>query len=299
LNVLKQQETDTSSLAGIVNQRVQQGLDSQVDLTRAKLVAARVRLRMAEIEGNVDLLRIHLSQLTGVTAQTIETATESIPKLPEIDQGADLATQAVSNSLVVKAAEQRADAQQFRARGERRGLYPSLDLAGQYGLFAKFNNYEDFFRKFQRNNATLGMGIRFPILNYAQRAKADQAEAEALRAKKQVDVVKNQVSSETLRLQRAVRQLGAAQEVSDLEYQLARSEAEATQIRAEAGANSPVSASAGGTSGSVTARDVVSARIEASGKYAQYLDTSFEYDKTRVQLLKATGELESWALGGK
>lgn len=298
LKILKEQEGDSAKLVEIVGQRVQQGLDSQVELTRAKLVGARVRLRMAQVEGNVDLLRNKLSQLTGLPAQSIETSTESVPKLPDIDQGADLAGKALSNSLAVKVAEQRAQAQQFKARGERKGLYPSFDLAGQYGLFAEFNNYEDFFRKFQRNNATVGVGIKFPIFNFAQRARADQADAEVVKAQKQVDVVKNQVSAETLKLQRAVRQLAAAQQVSDLEYQLARSEAEATQIRAESGAGAPMPvAQTGGSSGAVTARDVANARIEAGGKYSQYLDTTSEYDKTRLQLLRATGDLEAWALG--
>jgi outer membrane protein TolC len=296
LKVLNEQEGDASRLVTIVTQRTQQGLESRGELTRAKLIGARVRLRKVQIEGNRDLLREHLAKLTGLPAQSIETMTESIPKLPEIDQEADLGSRAVENSLAVKAAEDRADAQQFRAKGEHRALYPSFDLAAQYGMFARFNNYEDFFLKFQRNNATIGTGIRFPIFNFAQRAKADQADAEAIKARKQVDVVKNQVSAETLRLQRAVRQLGAAQEVSELEYQLAQSDAEATQIRAEAGANAvtPVAQGAGGI---VTARDVVSARIQATGKYSEYLDTTLEFDKTRLQLLRATGELEAWALG--
>jgi hypothetical protein len=32
-------------------------------------------------------------------------------------------------------------------------------------------------------------------------------------------------------------------------------------------------------------------------KYSTYLDTSFELEKARLQLLRATGKLEGWALG--
>src|SRR4051794_30877536 len=76
LKILKTQEEESNKLADIVAQRVQQGIDSQVELTRSKLMAARVRMRMADLEGNADVLRSKLSQLTGLPAQSIETSTE-------------------------------------------------------------------------------------------------------------------------------------------------------------------------------------------------------------------------------
>jgi outer membrane protein TolC len=287
--VVRGQRDDANNLADIVEQRVQQGLDSQVSLTRAKLLAARANMRLIEMEGNVDLLRTHLSQLTGLPAESIETVTESIPKMPEISQQEDLAGKALEQSLSFKIATQHAEAQEFRAQGERKALYPSIDLVAQYNLFSKYNNYEDFFLKFQRNNVTFGAAIKFPFLNFVQRAHADAAEAEAVKAKKQAETVKNQVSSETLKLQRSVRQLAAAQQVAQLEYQLAQSDLETAQIRAESGVapapNQPP----------ITAADVSSARIQVADKYSQYLDTTFALDKARLQLLRATGELEKWA----
>ncbi len=295
LKVSRDQENDANKLAEIVAQRVQQGVDSQVELTRAKLMAARVHMRVVETEGNVDLLRTHLSQLTGLPADSIETATESIPKLPETDQQADLTSKALDSSLSLKVANEHAEAEQFRAKGEWKALYPQFDLVAQYGYFSDFNNYQDYFIKFQRNNMTAGISIRFPFLNFVQRARAAQAEAEAVKAKKQAIMVKNQVSSETLKLQRAVRQLSAAQQVAQLEYQLAQSDVESTQIRAESGA----APAQGQPSQAVTARDVSNARIQAAEKYSQYLDTTFELDKARLQLLRATGELEAWAVPSK
>jgi hypothetical protein len=116
-----------------------------------------------------------------------------------------------------------------------------------------------------------------------------------VKARKQAEMVKNQVSSETLRLQRSVRQLSAAQQVAQLEYQLAQSDVESTRIRAESGA----APAPGQPSQAVTASDVSTVRIQAADKYSQYLDTSFELDKARLQLLRATGELEAWAVPSK
>jgi outer membrane protein TolC len=301
LKLLGTQQNDANNLLSLVSQRVEQGVDSQVELTRAKLVAARVQMQIAQLEGNADVLRTRLSQLTGLPADSIATDTESIPKLPEVDQHADLANAALTNSSAVKVADERAQAEAFRAKGEWKSTYyPSFDFAAQYGLFSnQLNNYEDFFKKFQRNNASFGVVIRLPIFNYVQRAKADEAAADALKAKKQAQAVKDQISAQTLQLQRAVRQLAAAERVAQLEYQLAQSEAEATQIRAEQGTLAPAAEGQQQGTTAVSARDVASARLQVGDKYSQYVDASFELDKARLQLLRATGELESWALGQK
>lgn len=296
--LLAAQQTEAQNLVTIVSQRVQQGVDSELELTRAKLVDARMQMQIAQIDGNVDVLRTRLSQLTGMPADSLTTDTESIPELPEIDQRADLASEALANSNAVKAADERAQAEAYRAKGEWRSAYlPSFDLGAQYGLFSNaLNNYQDFFLKFQRNNASFGLVIRLPILNFVQHAKADEAAADALRAKNQARQVKDQVSTQTLQLQRAVRQLAAAEQVAHLEYQLAQSEAETTQIRA--GQDTAPSPSAA-QQPAVSARDVANARLQVSDKYSQYVDASFDLEKARMQLLRATGELENWALRSK
>ncbi|HXZ82111.1 MAG TPA: TolC family protein [Terriglobales bacterium] len=300
ISVLQAQKNEALHLENVVTQRVQQGVDSQMELTRARLAAARVRMRMADLEGSADLQRQKLSQLTGLPAQSIETVPESIPKLPEVSQDEDLPDKAIASSPAVKMAEERVAASNLRAMGEHKAFYPSIDLVMQYGLFSKYNNYDLYFNHFQRNNATLGASIRFPFLNFVQRARAAQADAEIVRVKQQAETVKNQVSAETLHLQRQVKQLAAAQQVAMLEYQLAQSQAEALQIRVEAGtgagptpANLPES-----TVTPPNPRDLANARLQASDRYNSYLDTTFELERSRMQLLKSTGEIENWALPG-
>ncbi|MGZ4787871.1 MAG: TolC family protein [Terriglobales bacterium] len=299
LRQLANQQTESNNLVNIVSQRVQQGVDSQVELTRAKLVSARVQMQMAQLEGNADVLRMKLAQLTGLPPDSIATDTESVPKLPEVNQHSDMAAEALANSTAVKVANERAQAESFRAKGEWKSTYyPTFDLAAQYGLFSnQLNNYQDFFKKFQRNNASFGVVIRLPVFNFVQRAKADEAAADALKAKKQAEAVKNQVSSETLKLQRAIRQLSAAEQVAQLEYQLAQAEAQATQIRAQQATGPQGGEGRQPAAAAVSARDVANAQLQVGDKYSQFVDASFELDKARLQLLRATGELEKWALG--
>src|SRR5215472_1698070 len=76
---LQETQTEADKFQGAVEQRVKEGVDSEIDGTKAKLSAARVRLRVAEAQGSADVLREHLSKLTGLAAHSIQTDSDSIP----------------------------------------------------------------------------------------------------------------------------------------------------------------------------------------------------------------------------
>lgn len=288
LQHLQQEQDDALKMEQIVNQRVQEGVDSELARNQARLATARVRYRMAEARGAMDVLRNRLAQMTGLSASAIETAPESIPSLPDTRRDEDMASNAVQVSPAVQAADTRAIAQAFRARGEHRALWPSADFAGQYALLSTtLQTYQQFFvaNSFQKHNGTFGLVLRFPFLNESQRARARAADAEALRAKKDAQTARNQVSEATLKLQRAVEQLSAAQEVADLEYQVAQSNLQAVQVRADAG--------------TATLHDVEDARGQANQRYDALQDANFELQRGRIALLRATGELEAWVGGSK
>ena len=281
-SVLEQQEAAARKVEQIVQERVGAGVDSEVELTKARLGTARVHLRLAEAQESADVLRLRLAQLTGLPAASIETVSESIPALPEVKQEDDLQARALAASPAIKIADQKASASEFRAKGEHKRNYPAVDFVAQYGLLARYNNFDDFFRTFQRNSASVGVAIRFPFLNFAQRSHAEAADAEALKARKEAEGVKEQVSSETLRLQRSVKRLAAGRDVAKLEYQLARSDVDAVRARVEAG--------------TASLRDEQAARVTENERYAAFLNSSFELDRAQMQLLRATGDLEKWAL---
>jgi len=282
---LGEEQENALTMEQIVDERIQEGVDKPLARNQAKLITARVRLRMAEAQGAMDVLRNRLSHLTGLPAASIETAPDSVPPLPEVKQEDDLPGQAVQTNPAVQAAETRATAQDFRARGEHRAMWPSMDFAAQYALLSTYNNYDLFFKTFQRHNATLGVAIRFPFLSASQRARAQSADAEALRARKQAEAARNQVSEETLRLQRSVEQLAAAQQVADLEYQVAQSNLEATQVRVDAG--------------TATVHDAEDARNQADERFNALQDANFQLERARIILLRATGELETWVGAGR
>jgi len=280
---LQQGEAQAQQMEQAVAARVQEGVDSAVDLNKAKLVTARVRLHRTEARGSADVLRRHLSELTGLPVSAIEPDPDSMPALPPVgsdDSGSE--QNAVTSSFTVKIAEQHALADALRATAEHRASLPSLDFSAQYARLSTFNNYDEFYRKFQANNATIGVAIRIPIFNASQSARARAADFEALKTKKQADATRDQVSEATLKLQRAAEELAAARDVAQLEYEVAQSSLEAARTRIEAKTG--------------TLHELADAQVQANERYLLYQDADFEYRRARMNLLRATGDLEKWAL---
>ena len=200
----------------------------------------------------------------------------------------------------MQASVEHARAQYLRAQGEHKSLWPSIDFAGQYALLSRFNNFQNYYipsrpcvtplgeflcvaSSFQQNNATIGVSIRFPLFNASQRSRAQAADAEAVKATKQAEAARNQVSEETLRLQRSVTQMLAARDVAQLEYEIAQKSLTAVETRMDTGTS--------------TLRDLDDARSQASERFITLQDVTFELERSQLGVLRSTGELEKWALG--
>jgi outer membrane protein TolC len=172
-------------------------------------------------------------------------------------------------------------------KAEHKSLWPSVDFAAQYANLATYNNYDHYYQpgSFQPNNATVGIAIHLPFLNYAQHERVKEAESEAFKATKQAEAARNQVSEETLRLERSVTQMQAARDVAALEFEIAQKNIEAVQTRMDASA--------------ANLHDLDDARTRASERFIALQDVAFELERSQIALLRATGDLESWALGTK
>jgi outer membrane protein TolC len=283
LTILRDAQTAAKRAEFISSERLKEGIDSELDLKKSKLASARIQLRLIEAESQSDVLRDQLSKLTGIPAASIETVTESVPSTPDIPQDPDLPSQAADNSPSVRLAFEKAKVADLKAQAEHKMLLPAFDFGSQYAYLSTFNNYDQVYKTFTKNNYTFGLNIRFPFINFAQRATAQAADADALKAKKTAENVKNQAETEALKQQRALRQLAAARDVAKLEWEVSQAGIDATHAKIE--------------SGHASARDEETARLDANDRYAAYLDSSLDLLKAEIQMLRTTGKIQEWALG--
>jgi len=287
LDRLREIFPEFQKMEAAVASRVKEGVDSEMDESKARLSVARLRLRLAEAGGSADVLREHLSKLTGLPASSIEIDAESVPPLPAPgpDPDESLTQKATEANPSVQAAVEHAHAMYLKSFGERRSLWPSIDFAAQYANLTTLNNYGEYYKHFQPNNATVGVSIHFPFLNLAEHARVREAESDARKATQQAQVARNQVSEETLRLQRSVTQLQAARDVAQLESEIAQKNVQIVETRMNAG--------------TANLHDLDSARTQSSEKLISLQDVTFELERSQIALLRATGGLEAWATGPK
>lgn len=281
---MKEAELDAQKYQQDISNRIKEGIDSELEGTKARLSAARIYLHITEAEGAADVLREHLAKLTGLSASDIQTE-DSIPALPEV--AAEENDASVDSNPAIQASVEHARAQYLIAKGDHKSWRPSLDFGMQYAVLSKFNNYQDYFQpgSFKRNNATIGGVIRFPFLSGPQRARAQAADADALKARKQSEAARNQLSEQVLRLRRSVTQMQAARDVAELEYEIAQKNIAAVRTRME--------------NSTANLHDLEDAETQASEKFIALQDVNFEVQRSQVALMRATGGLESWALGTK
>lgn len=283
LKILRDAKRNAQRAQFITTERLKEGMDSDLDLKRSQLAAAQIELQIVQAEGDADVLRDRLSKLIGIPAAGIETVTESIPIPPDIPQDNDIAPKAAESNPGVRSAFEHAKSAQLRADAEHKALLPSFDFGSQYALLASFNNYDAFYRKFQRNNYTFGVNFRVPFLSPSQHAAARAADADAIKARKIAEGARDDVEATTLKIQRSVRQLAAARDVAKLEYEIAQADIGTVHAKI--------------VSGQGTARDEEQARLDANDKYAAYLDASDNLMNAQLQMMRMMGNIQEWALG--
>lgn len=283
LHSLEEAKGQEEKMQSAVEERVKAGIDSTMDLSKARLSAARVKLRLAEAHGAADVLREHLAKITGVPPSSFEIDPDSIPSLPSAEQDEAVAEKSSEQNPAVKAAVEEARAQLLRVKGEKRSLWPTMDFAAQYANLTTINNYQRFYRDFQPNDVSVGAAVRFPFFNLTQHARIQEAEADALKAQKQAEAAKNAASEETLRLQRSVTQMQDARDVAELEYEIAQQNVEAVKTRMQSSA--------------ANLHDLDAAETQVNERFITLQDVTFELERSQVQLMRSTGDLEGWALG--
>ena len=277
LDLMRAHRQSNARILEFTRQRSSEGLELSIEVTRAELNEARSEQRIVQLESRQRVLERQLGALIGIPGdRRIEIESEIVP-LNEQQREQELVDRALSSSLDLQQAEFERRARAHRLAGEIATKWPTADLFAEYGLFAKFNNFQDFFQRFQRNNFNIGLQIRIPLVNSQRSANVALARSELTTAEMDLKAKRQNVELDVERQYQHLRELDAAREVARLELKLAQ---ESLQI---------VQANFG--EGRSNLRDVEKARLEENDKWLAFLDSDFEHQKAQLDLLNTTGDL--------
>jgi outer membrane protein len=268
-------------IAGTIAARVTEGRELPIETKKAALNLAKARYREQAIETERSSVELTLASILGLDpADQIRIAQEerATPQLPASEEEA--VRSALERSKELKALESRLIAKGFDIRAERAARLPRLDLVAQYGLLARFNNYEDFFRKFERHNGQLGISFQIPIWNGpGPDAAARQAEAESAQIRIQIQNTRARITSDTRRRFQEVRQVEAAFEVARLDLDVTRDQLSVLLAQMQ--------------EGRAGLRQVEEARFAESEKWIAFYDSVAAVEKARLNILRQAGILAS------
>jgi outer membrane protein TolC len=289
---LDQEKQYADKLVSIEQGRVLAGVDGRTELTRAELTAAQITLKRIHLENEAESLRQQLAHLTGLAPSSFITDSRSIPAAPDFLQATDLGRRAGMLNAGIQAAEANAKSKMYIAFGDSRQTFrPQLSFGADYSLFAKFNNYDQYFRSFQYNNFNVGIQIRVPLFDASLKSRQQRSAAEAAHAAAEADQTRNQVNEQILQMQRSLAELRAQQRVAQLQAELAQEQLEALTTQLEQGSGSPGAPL-------LTPKDEQQARILERQRYEEMLDADFAVVRAELNLMRSIGTIEDWAKSG-
>jgi len=288
LAALDEEKSAAERLIDIEYQRLNAGVASRMDYTRAQITSAQVDLKRLHVEDDAAQQREKLQHLTGLPAASFIPETKSIPPAPEFSGDSDLADQTVASNKGIQAAAANAKSKLQLSYGDARQNYrPQFGFGVEYNRYAEFNNYQDYYRRFQHNNFNVGIQITFPLFDARSRAKARESAADAKHAEIEVEQAKNEASEQVKTLQHSLTELKAQQRFAQLQSQLAQEQLESVQSELKNGTGSPNAAP-------VTPRDEELAQIQAQERTQDALDADLSVMRAKLSLMRTIGTIQDW-----
>ena len=290
LEALNQQHSFGERLVEIERERNAAGLSSAMDVTQAELTNAQLELRRLHIQDHMSVLRLRLANLTGLAEDSVAPESTSIPGPPTLSTGETLNATLSTHSAAIDASEADAQSKQYIAAGDRGKIWrPEIAFGVQYSRYAKFNNYAEYYLRFQHNNFDVGINMTLPIFDAEARDRARGSAADAVHAREQASLFRLQLGEQTRELSGSLAELRAQQKIAQLQSDFAQENVDSVMTQLQNGSGNP-------NATPLTPRDEQKARIEERRRYVDKLDADFQLTQAEIQLQRSLGTVEEWAM---
>lgn len=262
-----------------VQNRVQEGRELPIEVKRAEFNLARARELAESLEADRETAETSLAIVLGFTADDrVRPSAEDHAALPMPPSENAAVESALSFNKDLRSLQSQIAAKGLESRAAKAARLPHVDLVAQYGLFATFNHYQDYFLKYQRNNGEIGASFQLPLLpGPGVGAAAAQAEADAAKLRIQVTAARNQIMADTRQAYRDVRKAESARDVARLDLDLAREQLSVDLALMQ--------------EGRVLLSQVEQSRVAESEKWVAFYDAQYTAERARWNLARLTGDL--------
>lgn len=275
----RRDEESQQKMLGVVKAQVQEGRALPLAEKAAAYQLAHARQLTAALEADQASAETALALALGFSAEDRVRPAEQQRSAPALPQSEEEALQtAIETNKEMRRLESQIASKQLEIRGVRAERLPRVDLVAQYSLLAKYNNYEEFFNKFQRNNGQIGIAFQLPLTaGPGIGARIAQSQADVSRLRIELTNTRNRLSSDIQQSFRDVRKAESAAEVARLDLELAREQLSVVLAQMQ--------------EGRATMRQVEEARMLENQKWIVFYDIRYAVEKAQWNVARLSGNL--------
>lgn len=279
-DLLKSQLDHFLRIEEVTAARIDEGREIPTALSRGRLDTARAQERLRAAEAQFELLEADLRRRLdfGPDVRLRPVAADSLGPLELPETQIETTRRAVKDHPDLAALDAQLRSKGFQQKAAAGDRYPKLDLVAQYALLAKFNNYDEFFNRFQRHNWQTGISFQVPLFagkGVGERIAKAKLEARALELQRKVKHA--DIEIESLRVYESVQEAESQTKLARMELDYARENLSVLLAQFE--------------EGRLAIDPVERARIVESSAWQRLYESQYSLHKAKLALLHATGDL--------
>jgi len=263
----------------LVSDLLEGGKARPVDVTLARSITSQAQQQLLVVKEQARLAETELKDLTGLAADhSVKTADPQLDSQTLSLPADSLYQKALEIHPEIRQAEANLRAREFHVEAEKSEKYPRLDLIGEYALFSRTNNYQDYFNRFSRHNFLVGLSVQYPIFN-------------GFRTDARVAQSKQEVAEARFKLQRAKSDLKLGIERSVSALKIARGAAHLAGEDVDAARESLKVSESMLEAGRIGVRETDSVRNQLREREIVLLEAERILQQRQVELLRLVGAL--------
>jgi outer membrane protein TolC len=287
---ITQEHQYATRLVSIVQDRLDEGQDTRISLLQAKRAAKQIELNQIHLQDEIATLSDHLARIIGLPGNVLTAVPSSIPPLPSPSSIAAGGNDRESFG-VLSALEGARSKQELSFGANRYRLRPQISLGIDYSrIDTGQNDYTQYYPDFKgksENAESIFFSIQIPLFDRKHEDQAKEATAEALRARFEAESQRNDFLEGRFKLQHSTAELETRSELAQIDRDLAQEQLNAILVQLSADSSSVAGPQ-------MTPKDEQNARLAERQRAVDLLDAQFQLNQAQVNLLRQTGQLDTW-----
>jgi outer membrane protein TolC len=280
LDAARREAENLKRVQELMAQRVAEGRELAIESKKANLAVLRAGQRVDNLAMDLTTAESLLAQALGFSAddQVRVAVEERAPLVVPVSEEASI-EKALEGSNELKRLESSMQAKMLEIKSYRAERLPKVNLVAQYSLFAKYN-YQDYFAKFQYNNAQLGASIEIPlIVGRAGQAQSLQAEQDIAKLRIEVGRTRARITGDLRVAYQNLKRVEASRDVARADLDVTREELGIDLAQMD--------------EGRLPLATVEALRATENEKWLAYYEAQHAAEVARLNVLRQTGTLEA------